>query len=413
MVASSQETGPALARHETPSREGSGAVTRPIAPGPRWPVDGVRARFFPQDTSRERTGAVLSTSQATRTTIPERAASAPAARGLSLAVLRLAALALLFGAAVVLAMAFGAVPLPVGDVLAALAGTADETTTTIVRQLRLPRALQAGLVGAALAISGTTFQALVRNPLADPYILGVSNGAALGAVSAIVFGVAGLAAWLLPAAAYVGALVAIVLVFRIAYGVGGQLDTRVLLLAGVVVGAFFNAAILLLLTFAEPESFRAAIFWMMGSHAGATWRSVGVLLLVLVPATALLVSLARALDLLAIGERTATYLGANVERTKLLAYGTASLLTAASVSVSGAIGFVGLVVPHVARMLWGSGHRLLLPSAALLGASFLVLTDLLARLAARPAELPIGVVTAFVGVPFFVWLLRRRGGGAA
>jgi len=336
-------------------------------------------------------------------------ADAPA-RSLPLAVLRLLLLALLFAGAVVLAVMLGAVPLSVGDVLAGLAGTADETTTTIVRQLRLPRALQAGLVGAALALSGGTFQALVRNPLADPYILGVSNGAALGAVSAIVFGLAGLGGWLLPGAAYVGAVVAILLVFRIAYGVGGLLDTRVLLLAGVVVGSFFNAAILLLLTFAEPESFREAIFWMMGSHASATWRGVGLLALFLVPATALLLALARALDLLSIGEQTAAHLGTHVERTKLVAYGTASLLTAASVSVSGAIGFVGLVVPHVARMLWGSGHRLLLPSAALLGASFMVLADLLSRLVARPGELPIGVVTAFVGVPFFVWLLRRRGG---
>ena len=279
----------------------------------------------------------------------------------------------------------------------------------IVRQLRLPRALQAALVGAALALSGATFQALVRNPLAEPYVLGVSSGAAVGAVAAIVLGLGVGAAWGVPLAALAGALVAIALVFRIAYGVGAALDTHVLLLAGVVVGAFFNAAILLMLTLTDVESFRSAMFWMMGSNAGASWRSVTLLAVYVVPASLALVALARALDLLALGEQTAAHLGTQVERTKVVAYGLASLLAAVSVAASGVIGFVGLVVPHVVRMLWGSGHRGSLPASALLGATFLVLTDLLARLAARPTELPIGVVTAFLGVPFFVWLLRRRG----
>ncbi|MHB1224601.1 MAG: FecCD family ABC transporter permease [Gemmatimonadaceae bacterium] len=320
--------------------------------------------------------------------------------------LRFALLALLLVGSILLAVRLGAVSLSLREIVDGVAGRGDGGTVAIVRQLRLPRALQSALVGAALALSGATFQALVRNPLAEPYVLGVSSGAAVGAVGAIVLGLG--AVWGVPLAAFVGALVAISLVFRIAYGVGAALDTHVLLLAGVVVGAFFNAAILLMLTLSDVESFRSAMFWMMGSNAGASWRSVLLLTAYVVPASLALLALARALNLLALGEQTAANLGTQVERTKLMAYALASMLAAVSVAVSGVIGFVGLVVPHVVRLLWGSDHRSSLPASALLGASFLVLTDLLARLAARPTELPIGVVTAFLGVPFFIWLLRRR-----
>lgn len=322
-------------------------------------------------------------------------------------VARLLLLVALLAIAIVLAVRHGAVALPLADVADALLGRGDAATVTIVRELRLPRALQAALVGAALALSGAAFQALLRNPLAEPYILGVSSGAAVGAVLAIVAGLA--AVWAVPAAAFAGAGLAILLVFRIAAGVGPALDTRVLLLAGVVVAAFFNAVILLVLTFADLEAFRAAMFWMMGSHAGATWAGVGAASAYLLAGAIVLLALARPLNLLSIGEETAAHLGTRVERTKLLAYAAASLLAAGGVAVSGVIGFVGLVVPHVVRLLWGGDHRLVLPASALLGASFLVAADLAARLVARPAELPIGVVTAFVGVPFFVWLLRRKG----
>ena len=323
--------------------------------------------------------------------------------------LRLAILALLLAVAIVAAVRLGAVPLDTATLLDALAGRGDATIVTIVRELRLPRALQAALVGAALAASGATFQALLRNPLAEPYILGVSSGAAAGAVATVVTGWAARVVWALPVAAFAGAVLAMLLVLRIALGVGRMLDTRVLLLAGVVVSSFLVAAIWLALTFADAEATRSAIFWMMGSHAGASWGSVAILAACLGPALVVLLALARPLDLLAIGEPTAAYLGTSVERTKLLAYATATLLTAASVSVSGTIGFVGLVVPHVVRLLWGSDTRALLPSAALLGAVFLVGADTLARTLAGATELPIGVVTAFVGVPIFVWLLRRPG----
>jgi iron complex transport system permease protein len=228
------------------------------------------------------------------------------------------------------------------------------------------------------------FQALLRNPLADPYVMGVAGGAAVGAVIAVAAG--GLAASAAPVsvAAFAGAVVAVLLVFRIAAAAGRALDTRVLLLAGVVAGSFFNAVILLTLTFADADSFRSAIFWMMGSFSGATWRGDALLAAYLLPGLALLFALARPLNLLSVGEETAAYLGTRVERTKLLAYTAASLVTAAAVAASGVIGFVGLVIPHVVRLLWGGDHRFLLPASVLMGATFVVLADALARVAAAP-----------------------------
>jgi iron complex transport system permease protein len=325
--------------------------------------------------------------------------------------LRLIVLALLAGACIVGAVRLGAVSLSTGAVLDAIRGVGESSTVTIVRELRLPRALQAALAGAALAVSGATFQALLRNPLAEPYILGVSSGAAVGAVLTVVTGWSVRFIWSLPVAAFVGAVLTMLLVFRIAFSVGRALDTRVLLLAGVVVSSFLVAVTWLILTFADTDSLRAAIFWMMGSHANASWRSVGILLSCLIPACAILFSQARALNLLAIGEATAAYLGTSVERTKLVAFGTATLLTAASVSVSGTIGFVGLVVPHAVRLIWGSDNRALLPCSALAGAAFLVAADTLSRSIAGANELPVGIVTALVGVPCFVWLLRRPTAG--
>lgn len=323
------------------------------------------------------------------------------------AISRLTLLACVAIAALLVNVRLGAVPLELDELWGAIRGVGDPATLTIVRELRLPRAVQAALVGAALATSGATFQALLRNPLAEPYILGVSGGAALGGVLAVVLGWGVTAIWALPLAAFVGALFAIVVVLYIAARVRGELDTRVLLLAGVVVHAFFNACILLVLTYADVESFRSAIFWMMGSLSGASWTSAGSFAIYLAPGLVVLLALARPLNLLALGEETATYLGTPVERVKLIAYGTASLLAAAAVAASGVIGFVGLIVPHMIRLVHGSDYRFLLPASALLGAAFLALVDTIARTAAAPTELPVGVVTAFVGVPFFIWLLRR------
>jgi iron complex transport system permease protein len=323
--------------------------------------------------------------------------------------LRLALLAVAVLASIILGVRVGAVPLTTREVVDGVRGVGDPTTVSIVQKLRLPRAILAALVGGSLAASGAAFQALLRNPLAEPFILGVSGGAAVGAAMAIVLTGALASSGIVSVAALVGAVTAILFVMRVGTSVGRTMDTRVLLLAGVVAGAFFNACIMLILTFAKTETFRAAIFWMMGSFAGATWTSIGGLAIAAVPALLILFALSRPLNLLAIGEETAAYLGVRTERVKLVAYGTASLLTAASVAASGVIGFVGLVVPHVARMLWGADHRFLLPASVLMGATFVVLADAVARTVARPTELPIGVVTAFVGVPFFLWLLRRRG----
>lgn len=332
---------------------------------------------------------------------------ATASRGAWPLWLRLFVLAVLVVVSMLLALRLGAVSLTTGALVEALSGTGDPTIITIVRELRLPRAFQAALVGAALAVSGATFQALLRNPLAEPYILGVSSGAAVGAVVTVVTGWSLRFIWALPVAAFVGAVLSMLLVFRIAFSVGRALDTRVLLLAGVVVSSFLVALIWLVLTFADTESVRSAIFWMMGSHSGASWRSVGILAVCLVPALFILFALARPLNLLAIGESTAAYLGTSVESTKWVAFATATLLTAASVSVSGTIGFVGLIVPHAIRLIWGGDNRALLPCSALAGAAFLVSADTVSRTLAGANELPIGIVTALVGVPFFVWLLRR------
>jgi iron complex transport system permease protein len=324
-------------------------------------------------------------------------------------VLRLGGLAVFALVAALAAITTGAAGLPASEVIAALTGGGHETARTIVLELRLPRVVLALVAGGGLAVAGAVFQALLRNPLAEPYVLGVAGGAAVGAVAALTLGLAAVPG-LVPAAALAGAGGAILLVLRIAVRAGHILDTRILLLAGVVVGAFFNAVILLLLTLADVESFRSAVFWMMGSLAPANWRAVVLLALYVVPALAVLLALARPLNLLAIGDETALFLGARVGRVKLVAYFVASLLVASAVSVCGVIGFVGLIVPHAVRLAWGSDHRMLLPASLLGGGAFLLLADTAARTVAAPAELPVGVVTALLGVPLFVLLLRRSPG---
>jgi iron complex transport system permease protein len=281
----------------------------------------------------------------------------------------------------------------------------DHATVAIIRDLRLPRTLLAFLVGGSLAVTGAALQALVRNPLADPYLLGLSGGAGLGAVVAIALRLSG--PWTLPASAFVGALAAILLVYRLGVVTGAVLDTRVLLLAGVVVGAFAAAVMGAIMAISPAAELRNAFVWLLGGFGSASWQSLSVFgAYAVVPVVLIYVS-GRSLDLLTLGEEPATYLGADIERTKRLVYGAASLLTAAAVAVSGTIGFVGLVVPHAIRLVWGHLHRTLLPAAFLLGGTLLVLADALARTLFAPVELPVGVVTAVVGVPVFVLLLRR------
>lgn len=319
----------------------------------------------------------------------------------------LATLAVLLLAAVGAGLALGPAELSPAEIWRALRpGAETSAERSILLSLRLPRVAAAVITGGSLAVSGAIFQALLRNPLAEPYLLGVSSGAALGAVAALTLGLAGGGPAVLALAALAGAVLAIVVVFRVAWA-AGRVDTRVLILAGVVSAAFFGACVMLLLTFARGDALRASLLWTMGSLGGVSWSMTGVLCAYALPATAVALALSRDLNALAMGEETAAHLGTEVERTKALAYLLASLLAAAAVSVAGVIGFVGLVVPHAVRLLWGADHRFLVPASFLGGGILLVGADAAARTVASPMEIPVGVVTALLGVPFFLVLLRR------
>ncbi len=311
----------------------------------------------------------------------------------------------LFGvAAILVGMAAGAVPLSPGTILAALRSS-HAPAAAIVREIRLPRVLLAFLVGGGLGISGAALQALVRNPLAEPYLLGISGGAGLAAVIAIALGLEG--AWGVPAAAFVGGLGAVALVYRLSSVAGRRLDPQVLVLAGVVVSAFTGALISAVLTVSPAEQLRNAFLWLLGGFSAASWRTLLIFSVYAALPLLCLFGSARALDLLSLGEEPAQSLGLDAIRARRVVYLATSLLTAASVAVCGVVGFVGLVAPHALRGLLGPAHRRLLPAVFLGSGGFLVLADAAARSIARPLELPVGVVTALVGVPLFALLLRR------
>jgi iron complex transport system permease protein len=287
----------------------------------------------------------------------------------------------------------------------------------IVVAIRLPRTLLGVLAGAALAVAGAVLQGLFRNPLVDPGLIGVSGGAALAAATVLVLGetfVAGLprmiAPLVLPVAAFGGGLAAVVVVQGLAR-VGGRTSISGLLLSGIAVGSLAGAATGLLLFIASDAQLRSVTFWSLGSLNGATWAALtGVAPLVLL-ALVLALRLAPGLNLFLLGEAEAGHLGLDVEKLKWRGVASAALAVGAGVAVTGIIGFVGLVVPHLVRLLGGPDHRSVLPASALLGASLLLLADVFARTAAAPAEVPIGVVTALIGAPFLLWLLRRRAFG--
>lgn len=308
---------------------------------------------------------------------------------------------------VVLAVALAVGPTPIDPIAAvrSLFSAGNDPATTIVRDLRAPRVLLAFLVGGSLGVTGAALQALVRNPLADPYLLGLSGGAGLGAVVAISLGLA--SPWAVPLAALAGALVAIVLVYRLALIGGGGLDARVLLLGGVVVGAFAASVMGAVIAVSPAPQVRNALLWLLGSFGRASWPALAVFSAYAVVPLAVLYRLARQLDLLTLGEEPAEYLGTDLKRTRTAVYVAASLLTAAAVSLTGIIGFVGLVVPHAVRFAWSRLHLTLLPASFLVGGALLVVADAVARTVAAPLELPVGVVTALVGVPVFVVLVRR------
>ncbi len=278
----------------------------------------------------------------------------------------------------------------------------NDVTRAILRDIRLPRALLGACVGACLASAGVAFQALLRNPLADPYVVGASSGAALGAALAILLGLTAV----LPLAAFAGAVGAMLFIVRLAR-IGGALPVDTFLLAGVVVGSFLWSLVSFMLTMARQDMARI-VFWLMGSLADARWSQLPLILPYLVLGLGGLYYGALSLNLLTLGEEAAIPLGLPAERAKLWVLLAATLLTAAAVSVSGLIGFLGLIVPHLCRGLVGPDHRLLLPAAALGGAMFLVLCDTLARSLRSGLELPVGVITALLGAPFFFWLLYSR-----
>ncbi|MFN3596446.1 MAG: FecCD family ABC transporter permease [Rubricoccaceae bacterium] len=356
-------------------------------------------------------------------TAPAEAAAQPdALRRRRVAVLG-AALSVALGVGAVASVAWGAVAVPPGAVLGALAarlgaslpGEAFAFTSqqeAVVWAIRLPRLALAVVVGAALAASGAVLQGLFRNPLADPGLVGVSAGAALGAALAIVLGAGAAAGAVLgPAAvaagAFAGGLVAVAVVAAMAAR-PGRTDVATLLLAGIAVNALCGAAVGGLVLVADDGQLRALTFWTLGSLGGASWDGLAVVAPLVALALAALPRLARALDALLLGEAEAHHVGVRVERAKGLAVLAATLAAAAATATAGLVGFVGLVAPHLVRLAVGPGHRALLPLSALAGATLLVLADLAGRTLAAPLEIPIGVVTALVGAPFFLFLLRTR-----
>ena len=313
-------------------------------------------------------------------------------------------LALALLVAVTLGLAVGSVPLSTSDVWRALIGVGDPGALAIVNDLRLPRVTLGIVVGAGLAASGTALQATLRNPLAEPYLLGVSGGAAVGAVLALVLGLTG--PGVVPLAAFGGAMLAVLLVLLVARAASGRADPRILLMAGVVVGAFCTAAIMVALATAPEGTVRGALWWMMGSLGDAQWSGVRWIALYVSGGIACLAWWGRDLDVLALGEDAAASLGIDVERVTRRIYLVASLLAAATVAGAGLIGFVGLIVPAIARALGTRSTRETVFASALAGGTLVVVADLIARTVVRPTELPLGAVTALVGVPFFLWRLR-------
>lgn len=306
-------------------------------------------------------------------------------------------------AALALALAIGSVPVSFGAIVRGVIGASD-TEAAIVHDLRLPRALAAFATGGLLALAGTLMQVLLRNPLADPYVLGISGGAATGALAAML---AGFAAAATPAA-FVGALLSTLLVFGLAR-TGGERSPWTamrLLLTGVVVAAGWGALIALMLTLAPDTQVKGMLYWLIGdlsavSQAWPTVVTLGIALAIALP-------FARDLNLLARGEDAAAALGVAVPRVTLLLYVLAALATAGAVTTAGSIGFVGLIVPHALRLVLGNDQRLLLPASALAGGALLALADTLARSIVAPIQLPVGVITALIGVPVFLFLLGRR-----
>jgi iron complex transport system permease protein len=286
--------------------------------------------------------------------------------------------------------------------------TWQTSISTIVLEIRLPRVILAGLVGSALATAGATYQGLFRNPLADPYLIGVAQGAALGAVIGFLLPTTGYnpSFGIIPLLAFIGALVSTTVVYLLAR-VGKTLPVTTLILAGVALGALLGSIVSYLII-SSGEQMHGIIFWLMGSFSLSQWSELRVVLPYVAVGTVVILLFARLLNVMQLDEEQAQQLGVNVERLKLILLAAATLITAASVSFVGTIGFVGIIIPHAVRLVWGADHRFLLPLSVLTGAVFMILADLVARIILAPTEIPIGVITAICGAPFFLYLLRRR-----
>lgn len=314
-------------------------------------------------------------------------------------------LALLLLGTAVLGLGLGSVRVPVWRLLTGKG--LDVTSRAILWDLRLPRIIMAGLVGWSLSIGGVIFQALMRNPLAEPFLLGISSGAALGAVAGILFGVLFWGG--IPLMAFGGALITIALVLTLAQG-ARTIESNSLILTGVIINAFFAALIMFALATASGEKLHSLLFWLYGDLSRGRLTDIGIMTPVICAGSLLLYGMARSFNLMASGDEVAAQLGVEVERAKWISLIVVSLMCGVTVAFSGIIGFVGLLVPHLMRMAFGPDHRLLLPTSGLFGASFMIGADLLARTVISPSELPVGVITAFLGAPFFLYLLylRRR-----
>ncbi len=294
--------------------------------------------------------------------------------------------------------------LPFVHIVSNWSGTAE----TIILSVRLPRVMLAGLIGAALGIAGATYQGLFRNPLADPYLIGVAQGATLGAVIGffLPFSLQAGGFGAIPIFAFIGALFSVAVVYSLAR-VGKTVPTTTLILAGVGLGALWWSVVSYLITI-SGNRIHGMIFWIMGSLALSSWTEVMVVLPYVVVGVIVILLYARSLNIMQLDEEQAQQLGINVEKVKLILLAAATLITAAAVAFVGTIGFVGIIIPHIVRLIWGPDHRFLLPLSVLTGAIFLILADLVARTVMAPTEVPIGVVTAICGVPFFLYLLRRK-----
>ncbi len=324
----------------------------------------------------------------------------------------MAGLTALLGAVMALGLAVGPSSLSLAQVADALSGDATPAVADIVLRVRLPRVVIAALVGASLAVAGALFQALLRNPLADPFILGVSGGAALGGIAALSLG--SLVGWgygAVPPAAFAGAVLTLALLFAVA-GPTGRISTTSLLLTGVVFNALASAAIVFLASLAGLAEGSQIFLWLIGNLSDARFEVAGWVAAFLALGLVCAFGLARSLNLLSLGDDTAAQLGVEVARVQRLLLLATSLMVGAAVAVSGLIGFVGLIVPHALRLRLGPDHRVLVPAAALGGAAFLVLCDTLARTLLGGRELPVGAITALAGGPLFLWLLRRHQGRA-